>query len=52
MSRALILEPVVSQVTTAKIANPVAVQRVTQALEVMAHQFSGTPTATPEQPPG
>ncbi len=51
MSRAILKAPVVTQVTTAKIANPTPTTGVCQPLDPVAHQFSGTPTATPGQPP-
>jgi hypothetical protein len=51
MSRAVVHEPVVTQVTATKISNPTAVVAVSQAHDPVSHQFTGTQTATPEQPP-
>jgi len=51
MSRALVHEPVVSQVTTTKISNPSMVVRITQALDPRSHQYTGTQTSTPDLPP-
>lgn len=51
MSRAVIHDPVVSQVTTAKIANPATVNALTVVLDPVSHQYTGTQTATPGMPP-
>ena len=51
MSRAVVHEPVVSQVTTTKISNPTTIVAVSQVLEPICHIYSGTQTATPAMPP-
>ena len=50
MSRAIVLEPVVSQVTTDKISNPASIVAVTEVLDPISHQYTGTQTAVPEMP--
>ena len=50
MSRAIVHEPVVTQVTTTKIATPAPTLRISVALEPVSHQFTGTQTAEPEMP--